>query len=142
MGSRGLAVGGGALMLSLAKVQEKARRVAAAQPRGRGRGYRARRRRTASAACPTLGITLAEIAEAAYDDADDLPKEIDAGLESTDYFRPDDETFPFGTHVCVVEVFPETGDVKPLRYVSVDGAASSSALSWSTARSTAVWHRG
>lgn len=69
---------------------------------------------------PDQGITLAEIAEAAYDDADDLPKEIDAGLESTDYFRPDDETFPFGTHVCVVEVFPETGDVKPLRYVSVD----------------------
>ncbi len=120
MGSRGLAVGGGALMLSLEKVRDKARQVAGflleaapddielADGKYRVRGV------------PDRGVTLAEIAEAAYDDADDLPKEIGAGLESTDYFRPDDETFPFGTHVAVVEVFPETGDVKLLRYLSVD----------------------
>jgi CO/xanthine dehydrogenase Mo-binding subunit len=41
-------------------------------------------------------------------------------LESTDFFSPADETFPFGTHVAVVEVFPETGEVKLLRYLSVD----------------------
>lgn len=44
MGSRGLAVGGGALMLSLAKVQEKASPRRRCPARGRGRGYRARRR--------------------------------------------------------------------------------------------------
>ena len=49
-----------------------------------------------------------------------LPEDIDAGLESTEFFKPADETFPFGTHVAVVEVFPETGEVKLLRYVSVD----------------------
>jgi CO/xanthine dehydrogenase Mo-binding subunit len=63
---------------------------------------------------------LAEIAELTYDDADDLPREIPAGLESTDFFRPADETFPFGTHIAVVEIFPETGEVKLIRYVSVD----------------------
>jgi CO/xanthine dehydrogenase Mo-binding subunit len=67
---------------------------------------------------PGGGLTLAEIAAAAYGDS--LPAEVDAGLESTDFFKPADETFPFGTHVGVVEVFPETGEVKLLRYVSVD----------------------
>ena len=42
------------------------------------------------------------------------------GLETTDFFKPADETFPFGTHIAVVEVFPETGEVKLLRYLSVD----------------------
>jgi CO/xanthine dehydrogenase Mo-binding subunit len=107
-------------MLSLEKVRNKARQVAAhlleaatddielADGRYRVRGV------------PDRGVTLADIAKAVYDDADDLPPEIGAGLESTDYFRPDDETFPFGTHVAVVEVFPETGNVKLIRYVSVD----------------------
>jgi len=67
---------------------------------------------------PDRGVSLAEIADAAYDD--NLPKGVEAGLESTDYFSPDDETFPFGTHIAVVEVFPETGDVEVVRYVSVD----------------------
>jgi CO/xanthine dehydrogenase Mo-binding subunit len=67
---------------------------------------------------PTTGATLAEIAKLAYGDS--LPADIDAGLESTEFFKPADETFPFGTHVAVVEVFPETGEVKLLRYVSVD----------------------
>ena len=41
-------------------------------------------------------------------------------MEATEYFRPDDETFPFGTHVAVVEVFPDTGEVKMVKFVSVD----------------------
>jgi carbon-monoxide dehydrogenase large subunit len=28
--------------------------------------------------------------------------------------------FPFGTHVCVVEIHPDTGEVEILKYVSVD----------------------
>ena len=67
---------------------------------------------------PEGGETLAQIAQAAYGGG--LPADIDAGLESTDFFKPADETFPFGTHVAVVEVFPETGEVKLLRYLSVD----------------------
>ncbi|MDQ3413266.1 MAG: xanthine dehydrogenase family protein molybdopterin-binding subunit [Chloroflexota bacterium] len=120
MGSRGLAVGSGALMLSIEKVREKARQVAAhlleaavddielADGKFRVRGV------------PDRGVTLAQIAEETYGDADNLPPEISAGLESTDFFRPADETFPFGTHIAVVEVFPDTGEVKLIRYVSVD----------------------
>jgi aerobic carbon-monoxide dehydrogenase large subunit len=117
-GSRGLAVGGAALVLSLNQVRGKAQRIAAHMLEAAPEDielvdgtYRVR-------GVPAGGLTLEEIAPAAYGDS--LPVEIDAGLESTDFFKPADETFPFGTHVAVVEVFPETGEVKLLRYVSVD----------------------
>jgi CO/xanthine dehydrogenase Mo-binding subunit len=67
---------------------------------------------------PDRGVSLEDIASAAYGGS--LPAEFGAGLEATEFFRPDDETFPFGTHVAVVEVFPETGEVKLVRFVSVD----------------------
>ncbi|MGH9814289.1 MAG: xanthine dehydrogenase family protein molybdopterin-binding subunit, partial [Candidatus Acidiferrales bacterium] len=42
------------------------------------------------------------------------------GLEATTFFEPQNFTFPFGAHICVVEVMPDTGDIKVLRYVAVD----------------------
>jgi carbon-monoxide dehydrogenase large subunit len=118
MGSRGLAVGGGAVVLALDKVRERATAIAAqlleaskddieiADGQFRVRGV------------PDRGVTLNEIAGAAYSDA--LPAEFGAGLEATEFFRPESETYPFGTHIAMVEVFPETGEVQLLRYVSVD----------------------
>ncbi len=118
MGSRGLAVGGGALVLAMNKVRDRAMTIAAqlleasvddieiAEGSFRVRGV------------PDRGVTLNDIAGAAY--SGDLPSEFGAGLEATEYFRPDSETYPFGTHIAMVEVFPETGIVKLVRYVSVD----------------------
>jgi carbon-monoxide dehydrogenase large subunit len=120
MGSRGLAVGGAALMLSIAKIQEKAKRVAAHLLEASADDIELVDGKYRVRGVPDRGVGLSEIAEAVYGDADSLPHEIDAGLESTDFFRPDDETFPFGTQIAVVEVFPETGEVKILRYISVD----------------------
>ena len=118
-GSRGLAVGGAALVLSLNKIADKANAHRRASAGGGRRGHRAGRRQVpGQGRADQRRLTLAEIAGAAYGGG--LPEEIDAGLESTDFFKPADETFPFGTHVAVVEVFPETGEVKLLRYVSVD----------------------
>jgi CO/xanthine dehydrogenase Mo-binding subunit len=42
-----------------------------------------------------------------------------AGLEATECFNPDVQTYTSGTHAAIVEVFPETGSVKILRYVVV-----------------------
>ncbi len=36
------------------------------------------------------------------------------------YYDPPNCTFPFGTHICVVEVDRDTGHVVPIRYVAVD----------------------
>lgn len=118
MGSRGLAVGGAALLMSLKKIQEKAKAIAAHIMEAsvedieiEGGMYRVK-------GVPDTGVTLADIAGMAYSGA--LPADMEAGLETTDFFRPSGTTFPFGTHIAVVEVMPETGEVKWLRYVSVD----------------------
>ena len=36
------------------------------------------------------------------------------------HWEPQNFTFPFGAHICVTEVNPDTGDVSILRYVAVD----------------------
>ena len=117
-GSRGLAVGGAALVVSLNKIKEKAVRLAAHKLEAAVEDIELADGRYRVKGVPTGGLDLSEVADFAY--SGDLPEEIEAGLESTDFFKPADETFPFGTHVAVVEVFPETGQVKLLRYVSVD----------------------
>jgi CO/xanthine dehydrogenase Mo-binding subunit len=48
-----------------------------------------------------------------------LPLEDLADLEATECFDPDVQTYTSGTHAAIVEVFPETGFVKILRYVVV-----------------------
>lgn len=118
MGSRGLAVGGAALMASLRKIQEKSKAIAAhileasvEDIEVEGGKYRVK-------GVPDTGVTLSEIAALAYSGS--LPKDMEGGLETTDFFRPSGTTFPFGSHIAVVEVMPDTGEVKWLRYVSVD----------------------
>ncbi|HEU5430701.1 MAG TPA: xanthine dehydrogenase family protein molybdopterin-binding subunit [Thermomicrobiales bacterium] len=118
MGSRGLAVGGGALMISINKVRDKAKQIAANLLEASAEDIEIADGRFRVKGVPDRGVTLADIAGAAYSGG--LPPELGSGLESTDYFQPDDETFPFGTHMAVVEIFPDTGQVKLVRYVTVD----------------------
>jgi CO/xanthine dehydrogenase Mo-binding subunit len=117
-GSRGLAVGGAALVLSLNQIRDKARRIAAHTLEAAVEDIDLIDGKYRVKGVPAGGVTLAEIAKLAYGDS--LPEEIDAGLDVTEFFKPADETFPFGTHIAVVEVFPETGEVEILRYLSVD----------------------
>ena len=118
-GSRGLAVGGAALVLSLNKIKEKAKRIAAHMLEAAVEDIELADGKYRVKGVPTGGVYPGRDRRSiAYGGS--LPEDIDAGLESTDFFKPADETFPFGTHVAVVEVFPETGEVKLLRYVSVD----------------------
>jgi carbon-monoxide dehydrogenase large subunit len=41
------------------------------------------------------------------------------GLEETGIFQPENYTFPYGCHICELEVDPETGNVTVLRYLAV-----------------------
>jgi carbon-monoxide dehydrogenase large subunit len=118
MGSRGLAVGGAALMMSLDKIREKASRIAAFILEASTEDIELKEGRYQVKGVPDRGVTLEDIADKAY--SDELPEGIEPGLDTTDFFRVPEETFPFGTHIAVVEVFPDTGEVAILRYVSVD----------------------
>jgi len=44
----------------------------------------------------------------------------DEPLEADEKFQPGAQTFPYGVHVAVVEVLPETGEVRVLDIVAVD----------------------
>jgi carbon-monoxide dehydrogenase large subunit len=123
-GSRSLAVGGAALQMSVNKIKDKARQLAAylldVRPEdvtyGDGAIY--------VTADPSRKKTLAEVAFAATDfnwqPQGGAPAGLEPGLEAISRFEPANGTFPFGTHVCVVEVDRETGEVELKRYVAVD----------------------
>jgi carbon-monoxide dehydrogenase large subunit len=64
-----------------------------------------------------LHIGLAELAHIAYFQPDDLPKEEELGLEVRYRYAPPLMTFSNATHMCVVEVFRESGLVAVKRWV-------------------------
>ncbi len=45
---------------------------------------------------------------------------MEQGLEAVSYFDPPNFTWPFGAHICVVEVDPDTGAVDMRKYIAVD----------------------
>jgi carbon-monoxide dehydrogenase large subunit len=65
------------------------------------------------------GVTIQDVALAAHI-ARDIPPGSEPGLSATYFFEPTNFTFPFGTHIAVVEVDRETGDIKFKLYIAVD----------------------
>jgi carbon-monoxide dehydrogenase large subunit len=65
-------------------------------------------------------LLLAEIARAAYAPPATLPPGTEPGLEATVYFNPPGATFSGAVHVALVEVDPDTGRVRILRYALVE----------------------
>jgi carbon-monoxide dehydrogenase large subunit len=118
MGSRSLAVGGAALVRATAKVRDKARQIAAHMIEAAPEDVVLEGGRYQVKGVPDRSLTLAQIADRAY--SDKLPDEIDPGLEASDFFKPPELIYPFGTHVAVVEVERETGIVHLRDYFSVD----------------------
>lgn len=118
-GSRGLAVGGTALVMSLNKVKEKARQIAAHLLEAAVEDVVWENGRFVVRGVPGRGVTIQEIAAEAYD-ARRLPPGMEPGLTASSFFEPPNFTYPHGCHVAIVEVDPETGRVVLRRYVAVD----------------------
>ncbi|MFB6154018.1 MAG: xanthine dehydrogenase family protein molybdopterin-binding subunit [Halodesulfurarchaeum sp.] len=117
-GSRSAPMGGNALRKSAERIVEKARRIAAYELEADPADLEHEDGAFRVAGAPSRAVTMEEVADAAY--GSDLPPDIERGLETTTFFTPDGSTFPFGCHVAVVEVDPETGAVSFDRYVTVD----------------------
>jgi carbon-monoxide dehydrogenase large subunit len=118
-GSRTSSVGMTAAIKAAGKVKEKARRYAAhmleASPDDIeivGAEYRVK-------GSPDKKKTLQEIAFA-LDLAFDAPEGMEPYLDETSYHDTPNCTWPFGTHIAIVEVDEETGVVDLVRYVAVD----------------------
>jgi len=72
-----------------------------------------------SAAGTNRTTTIKEVAKDAANPAR-LPKGMEAGLIATAVYDAPVENFPNGTHVCEVEIDPDTGKVEIVRYSVVD----------------------
>jgi carbon-monoxide dehydrogenase large subunit len=117
-GSRSVAVGGTAILNATLKVQEKARRIAATMLEAAFEDVVLESGRYQVKGAPGKTLGLADIAATAHGEG--LAKEIEYGLEASDFFRPVQLVYPFGAHVAVVEVDRDTGAVRLRDYVSVD----------------------
>ncbi len=120
-GSRSTAVGGIALYNSVQHIKEKAMKLGAYMLEAAEEDvvYDAAEGKVHVKGSPEQAKTIQEIAlQAAV--AYDLPAGMEAFLDYTSYYDPPNCTYPFGTHVCMVEVDVETGAVKILRYAAAD----------------------
>lgn len=117
-GSGALCIGGSAVTLATDKVIEKARQIAAELLEAAavdvelsGGSFRI--------AGTDRSVTLAEVAAEVARAAPIMPGE-EGGLVESGEFVPTAVTFPNGTHVCEVEIDPETGETEIVRYAAVE----------------------
>jgi carbon-monoxide dehydrogenase large subunit len=118
-GSRTTSVCGPAVKLAAQRVKEKAKRIAAHLMEANEQDVHWKDDVFQVRGSPGQGKSFAEVALMA-NVAWNMPAGVEPGLEASAFFDPTNFVFPFGTHVCTVEVDPETGEVKILRYIAVD----------------------
>ncbi|HEY2392541.1 MAG TPA: xanthine dehydrogenase family protein molybdopterin-binding subunit [Candidatus Angelobacter sp.] len=142
-GSRGLAVGGVAVYMALQKLKAKAAKIAAHMLQCEeatfinGKFCASGGKSGGEVSAPVVPVaeapggalpephpsgktvTIQEVALAAHL-AKSLPEDMEPGLSATSFYEPKNFTFPFGTHIAVVEIDRETGEVNFQRYIAVD----------------------
>ncbi|HZC84543.1 MAG TPA: xanthine dehydrogenase family protein molybdopterin-binding subunit, partial [Rubrobacter sp.] len=118
-GSRSLPVGGVAVHLACEKVVEKGKKIAAHMLEAAEEDIEFEGGRFSVAGSPNQNVAIQNVAAAAYL-ADNLPEGMEPLLNEDYTFDPPNFTWPYGTHICVVEVDTETGMVTIPKYVAVD----------------------
>lgn len=118
-GSRGTALGGTALLMSLDKIKAKACTIASHLMEAPPESLDVGEGKVFLKSDPTKCLPFQQVVEAAYGFKAGVPN-IEPGLEATSFYEPSNCLFPFGAHAAVVEVDAETGDVQFRRYVAVD----------------------
>jgi carbon-monoxide dehydrogenase large subunit len=118
MGSRSTVIGGSALYFAADKIIEKATKIAAHVLEASAVDIE-----FAEGSFVVAGtdrsVALTDVAKASFTPAR-LPKGVEPGLFETATFAPEDDTYPNGSHVCEVEIDPETGVVDVVGYWVVD----------------------
>jgi len=117
-GSGALCIGGSAVMLAVDAVIEKARRIAAELLEAAVVDVTFEAGRF-SIAGTDRSVDLAAVARAAYDPAH-IPPGEEGGLVENGEFAATAVTFPNGTHICEVEIDPDTGVTEIVRYSAVE----------------------
>jgi carbon-monoxide dehydrogenase large subunit len=118
-GSRSLPVGGVAIAGACDKVIEKARLIAAHQLECAADDLEFANGLFSVKGSPDRSVPIAALAFAAFT-AHNLPDGLEPNLEAQYTYDPPNFSWPFGTHICIVEVDVETGKIEVLKYVAID----------------------
>jgi aerobic carbon-monoxide dehydrogenase large subunit len=118
-GSRATALGGTAIVMSIDKIIQKAKTLAAALLESSPEEVQFKYGKFFVYGSSKDALGWDRLASEAYV-AKNLPPGFEPGLEASSFFEPPNCTFPFGTHIVAVEVDRETGQVKFVKYVAVD----------------------
>ena len=118
-GSRSASVGGTAIVMSLDKIKEKGKKIAAHLLEANPKDMEYVGGSFVVKGSPQKAIPFGQVALTAYV-PHNYPEGVEPGREETSFYDPSNFCFPFGAHACVVEVDPDTGHVKILRYLAVD----------------------
>jgi carbon-monoxide dehydrogenase large subunit len=118
-GSRSASVGGTAIQMSIKKIKEKGKLIAAHLLEASPKDIEYVNGQFQVMGVPSKAIPFGAVALTAYV-PHNYPEGLEPGLEETSFYDPSNFCFPFGAHACVVEVMKDTGEVKVLRYIAVD----------------------
>ena len=118
-GSRSIAVGGTAIVKALDKVVAKGRKIAAhlmevsdADVEFRDGKFTVRG--------TDKEVAFAQVALSAYVPHNYPLDKLEPGLDETAFYDPTNFTFPAGTHICEVEVDPDTGETSVVSFTACD----------------------
>ncbi len=118
-GSRSAAVGTPAVYRAAKRIIEKARKIAAHELEVAESDVEYEGGRFFLRGAPDVSRTIPAIAFSAWT-GHNLPPDVEPGLEASAFFDPENLVFPFGAHICAIEVDTETGETRIVKYVAVD----------------------
>jgi len=118
-GSRSLPVGGVAVHLAANKVADKAKKIAAHMLEASEDDLEFEGGKFSVAGSPDQSVTIQDVAGAAFGGVN-IPEDMEPGLTADYFYDPPNFVFPFGAHICVVEVDTETGKTRVRDYFAVD----------------------
>jgi aerobic carbon-monoxide dehydrogenase large subunit len=118
-GSRSGSVGGTAILMSLNKIKEKGKKIAAHLLEASPGDMEYANGQFQVKGVPGKAVPFGAVSLTAYV-PHNYPDGLETGLEETSFYDPSNFCFPFGAHACVVEIDRDTGKVTIVRYVAVD----------------------
>lgn len=118
-GSRSIAVGGAALMKALDKIIAKSKKIAAHMLEAAEADIEYDNG-VFRVAGTDRELPLAQVAFSAYVPHNYPLDDVEPGLDETAFYDPSNFTYPAGSHICEVEVDPDTGQVQIVNFTAVD----------------------
>ena len=118
-GSRSIAVGGSAIMKALDKIIAKGKKIAAHLLEAADSDIEFKDG-VFSVPGTDKKKTIAEVAFAAYVPHNYPLDKLEPGLNEQAFYDPTNFTYPAGSHICEVEIDPQTGATQVISFTAVD----------------------